>query len=857
MALKDLKSDLSKFRKPQPKPLSDKPRVEPSTFNTTPLSDKVQGKKAPTPNPTPEKLGVTPTEVKQGDKFKGETTPKPMSLEERFLGQTETQEIKQGDKFKGETTPTEATQGDKFKGETTPNNFTFTQQFLGETEPREFTFSQQFLGETTPNTFDISSKFLGETEQIKSDLSSKFLGETETTLINQGDKFKGETEVARLNQGDKFKGETEVARLNQGDKEKGETTPNDFKFNPNFDSQAKDPKFVNFITDDNAKGFSPYQQPKNNSTFVGVDPSQTEFDGANSLYGSIKDTPYDVRLDNDSGLGSFYSNSILRDTYNKFNLKKDSYKHSLSTIQQPFILSGIQKKNGEPTTLGLGSTSFIRGGALTSTARAALDVLRISEFLLTPRGIIWSLKQVGMQSSQKHQTTWTPVNLLATIGAQHLGERPERAGVKLINEITSYLKIGNPIQLQIPSDSLKSLWGDARKTQVGGNWKSQPGGFDSLYGLGITDTKRNYNTFIIDGKTDIVTGNKNTGQSNYKQLFNPLDILNDKEFKDTYNSTIPTTDEEKLKFGRTLRDDKLADDIDEKNKLKPKLLKSDGIDADRPDIKDYQAISYGKVKEVAEGRTAAGTKVPRDFRDDLGSRSQERAKSQNFKDENIEKKFKFGTPGGIVPDNIQQKIADFSKKNDLKGFYDEVNAKLIGDADDADDIVPLIFQLGSDGSRLQFRGTISGLSENFSPNYTEVKYSGRAEPVYIYDSFKRDITFNFKVYPTSRVEMQPLYTKLERLSTYTMPRYESSGGYSAPGNSASDSELLLTIGKLYNKTPMILTSLSYSYSDDTAWDVDFGLPMGIDIQVGCTVLGNNIHEYDSEKVFAFDGSFRV
>ena len=30
---------------------------------------------------------------------------------------------------------------------------------------------------------------------------------------------------------------------------------------------------------------------------------------------------------------------------------------------------------------------------------------------------------------------------------------------------------------------------------------------------------------------------------------------------------------------------------------------------------------------------------------------------------------------------------------------------------------------------------------------------------------------------------------------------------------------------------MILTTLSYSYSDETPWDIDFGTPMGIDIQV--------------------------
>ena len=139
----------------------------------------------------------------------------------------------------------------------------------------------------------------------------------------------------------------------------------------------------------------------------------------------------------------------------------------------------------------------------------------------------------------------------------------------------------------------------------------------------------------------------------------------------------------------------------------------------------------------------------------------------------------------------------------------------------------MIFQQGTEGSRIQFRGTISGLAENFSPTYTEIKYSGRAEPVYVYDTFKRDISFNFKVYPTSRAEMKPIWKKLERLSTYTMPDYLSNGY--TPGEDGNR-ELLLTIGYLYEQTPMILTSLTYTYSDETAWDIDYGLPMGIEIQ---------------------------
>ena len=300
--------------------------------------------------------------------------------------------------------------------------------------------------------------------------------------------------------------------------------------------------------------------------------------------------------------------------------------------------------------------------------------------------------------------------------------------------------------------------------------------------------------------------------------------------------------------------EKLRDDVDN---LTPKKLSKEGTASGfNNDIADYNMMTYGKLQGLAKNRRDNGT--TKDFRNELPDGTRGKLNAKEYDQENIEKKFGFGNPGKMLDSNSQvrkdQFGVDFSKLKDFTSHYDKINALKIGEV--GDDLVPLIFKLGTDNSRLQFRGTISGLSENFSPSYSEIKYSGRAEPVYVYDSFKRDISFNFKVYPTSRVEMQPIYTKLERLSTYTMPRY-SDGGYAAPGNGPGESELLLTIGKLYVETPMLLTSLSYSYSDETSWDIDFGLPMGIDIQVGCTILGNALHEYDSQDVFVFDGNFRV
>ncbi len=939
MALKDLKSNLSEFRKPKSEPLSNKERPKPTSFSTTPLSDKVQNKKVQSPKQTPEKVGTTPNEVKQGDKFKGETTPTRMSLLERFLGQTETTPIKQGDKFKGETTPTEATQGDKFKGETTPTEATQGDKFKGETTPTEATQGDKFKGETTPTEATQGDKFKGETtpndatqgDKFKGETTpnnfkfvQQFLGETTPNLSDRSSKFLGETTPVESDRSSKFLGETDRKNITQGDRFKGETTPNDFTFSGNLESQGFEVgKKVDFFTNDKAVGFSPFMSTVDDTKFVGIDPTRTNFDGSTSLIGNVDDTKYQIRLDNDTGLGAFYSNSVLKDTYNKFSLKNDSFNRS--PIKQPFIIRGIQTKKGEPQVSGIGSTSFIRGGALTSTERAALDVLRISEFLLTPRGLTWAAKQVGLQKSQKFDTKWKPDNLLATIGGQHTGLRPDRGGVSLAKEAAlKYFKIGNPLEEVINNtEDLKSLYGDGSlepkklnisndSTPTGFTWQSYQGGFGSVYGLGTTNITRKYNS--IDNSS-IDFGNENGGNSevNFKIRFNPFDLAmktyeetitdgesykteldteverftkinvgkesstdknertvktyhkqkiekggskfnpfeetdTSKEVEKLYEKSVPLTDEDELsKFG-------VASQITEESSSRidnTTRLKSEGFTDSQPDIADYSAISYGIISKISKDRHKNPSSLT-DFRQEKDVKPEKSWSDNN--DDKIEKRFGF-------PDSGQMRQKDNKTRSQINQYGENISdfqsadeIQSLGIGETGDDLVNMIFQQGTEGSRIQFRGTIAGLAENFSPSYTEIKYSGRAEPVYVYDTFKRDISFNFKVYPTSRAEMKPIWKKLERLSTYTMPDYLSNG-YTAPGEDGNR-ELLLTIGHLYEETPMILTSLSYTYSDETAWDIEYGLPMGIEIAVGCTILGNDLHQYDSEKVFSFNTDIR-
>ena len=773
MALKDLKSDLSKFRRPIEKPLIDNKRVEvPKSTNQTPLSQFVdKTPSAPKSNTTTPKQGVTPNKFDNSSNFLGETnpskfdnssnylgetTPTKMSLEERFLGQTETQEVQQGDKFKGETETTNITQGDRFKGQTTPQDYSNEEKFKGETSPSEFRFVQQFLGETEAKEFSLTTQFLGETEPTK------------------------------------------------------------FSFDPKFDLQAKDPKFVDFITNDDAKGFSPFQQPKNNSTFVGVDPSQTQFEGVTPISGQFVINQYGVNLQNDNGIGKTYTDEVLKETYNKFNLKEDSYNSSI--FRQPFIISGIQRKKGEPQRYGVGSFSFIRGGAITSTVRAAIDVVRLGQFLLTPRGITWSLKQVGMQRSQRYGKTWTPINLISNVGAQHLGLKFDRPGIQPIGDETwkyntnGYLSDVYTLFSVNPSNYNAPLRVDPR------------GGFDSFYGIGTTTYTRQHNSFFTKGQNlqDLTAG--------FTQRINPFDVGFD-PFVNSYEKVVS------LPLGDLTSQ---PNDFDKNTKEIPSLLKSEGLIEGAPDIKDYEFMSYGKIQKRSELKPT----IYNDFREDSSKQSSDIAKLNDYPTFNVEKRVSLPSPGKVGAKRVDW--SNLSKTSaDNTDRWDKVQGSEIGDSIQ-NDLVHLFFYTDA-GDRIQFRGTANGVTETFSPSWNSQKYTGRADKAYMYSEFERTLSFNFKAYASSRVEMQPMWKKLQRLATFTMPEYSD--------ESYNGKIVYFRLGNLYGTgtrgIPTIITQLTYTMSDEVSWEISplgsknaIGeIPKMVDITVGVTLLPEQRYEY--------------
>ena len=153
---------------------------------------------------------------------------------------------------------------------------------------------------------------------------------------------------------------------------------------------------------------------------------------------------------------------------------------------------------------------------------------------------------------------------------------------------------------------------------------------------------------------------------------------------------------------------------------------------------------------------------------------------------------------------------------------------------------------------IQFRGTVNSINETFTPTWTEIKYSGRAENAYIYDTFGRELNFGFRVYAYSVGELLPMWKKLEKLAKMSMPTYGASGYY---GNITK-----FTLGTMYKNFPALISSLQYAIPDEFTWEIGLNLgskgnelPMGVDVTIGLKLLNKTLHNTEATtKIYDYN-----
>tara|TARA_R110001599_G_scaffold117706_1_gene286269 strand:+ start:297 stop:2174 length:1878 start_codon:yes stop_codon:yes gene_type:complete len=198
--------------------------------------------------------------------------------------------------------------------------------------------------------------------------------------------------------------------------------------------------------------------------------------------------------------------------------------------------------------------------------------------------------------------------------------------------------------------------------------------------------------------------------------------------------------------------------------------------------------------------------------------------SPNYVNQNIEQRLGLGNPGarGNRLNYTQGKkdlqgrklvAGENSDKLTLQPIYKSEETQI----DDGSDLC--VFRIAiidpespKDKFFLHFRAFINKFGDGYKASWKGQKYMGRAEELYKYGGFNRDISIDFTVVAQSKEELIPMHQKLNFLASTLAPTYTKSG-YMA-GNLSQ-----MTVGGYLYEQPGFIESLSFDIPQEIPWEI--------------------------------------
>jgi hypothetical protein len=170
--------------------------------------------------------------------------------------------------------------------------------------------------------------------------------------------------------------------------------------------------------------------------------------------------------------------------------------------------------------------------------------------------------------------------------------------------------------------------------------------------------------------------------------------------------------------------------------------------------------------------------------------------------------------------------------------------------------------------RIILPGTISGISEDYTPEWTGFKYVGSPFNVYRYSGVESSIKFNVKMYYTNESTKTQMQNSINKLKSLVFPFDELSVISYGEGSTArkealafSPNLLTFSVTGLYSNLFGFLEELSFTIDDNTSWatmgeDMSGNLnepyPTVIDVSLGFKVIPKVLIS-NNKLLYNFDG----
>lgn len=137
-----------------------------------------------------------------------------------------------------------------------------------------------------------------------------------------------------------------------------------------------------------------------------------------------------------------------------------------------------------------------------------------------------------------------------------------------------------------------------------------------------------------------------------------------------------------------------------------------------------------------------------------------------------------------------------------------------------DDLIAFFFYDVVNSKYIPFRATVKGISEANNALWDELRFMGRADAIYSYTGFTRNLAFTFTVVVNSLLELWPVWKKINYLSSTVKP-----AGYTKKVQNDFITNkfmippmFMLTIGDLYKYQPIVITTVTMNVPESAIWE---------------------------------------
>jgi len=136
---------------------------------------------------------------------------------------------------------------------------------------------------------------------------------------------------------------------------------------------------------------------------------------------------------------------------------------------------------------------------------------------------------------------------------------------------------------------------------------------------------------------------------------------------------------------------------------------------------------------------------------------------------------------------------------------------------------------------LNFLAYLKDYKDTFDSTWNDIKYVGRAEKFYIFNEFKRSISFSFTIPCFKKSELAAKHSLLNKLVSITAGKYQ--------GGLLGGVITYLTLGNYIANQPGIITNIGFNPVDQSSWDLDAKLAFYIDVSVSFTLIHDGLPQY--------------